>query len=145
MKMEISKVRSCLLTSFVFVVVVAFFHFVGGSYGLYYIVPWYDSLVHFLAGISVGFFALWAWYVSLIVLNKGHLSDKIWFELSWIFSVTFVVAFVWEIFEFSAGITSPGLVTPAGFTFLGDASKDISLALFGAGLARLVSPKGKRG
>ncbi len=103
--------------AFILVVVVTFLNKIALTLRLYWSLHYFDTLVHFLAGIAVGLGSVW------LYLNKKETlpTSQIFFS-SLIGSI--VVGVVWEIFEVVNGITffSDGIhyVTDTGSDLLMD-------------------------
>ncbi|NDE68062.1 hypothetical protein EB052_00480 [bacterium] len=113
-----------LLVSFIFVIVVALFHFIGGAHGLYYSISWYDNVPHFFAGLSIGFFAMWFW--------RMQYPANVFYEVVFVVMTILLVAISWELFELASGITYLSMVTPAGLSYGADTTKDILVGFSGA-------------
>lgn len=67
-------------------------------FSLYWIVWWFDNVMHFFGGIWVSFFAVWLLYFS----GKTNLNDSSIFSvIIIILGITALGAVLWEFFEFS--------------------------------------------
>lgn len=131
-----------LIFSLVSVIVVGVLHFLGAHYDLYYILPWYDIPAHLIAGVGVGFFAVWVHR-----LLWPDLSQRFFVSIAWTVSFVLFIAVVWEVFELYAGISYVGMVTPLGLTYNQDVTKDVCIGIFGGLIAYMLSrssPKTKR-
>ncbi len=104
-------------------VFVACAHGLAVYYALYWNYLWFDIPVHTLGGLTFGF---WAGAVSLRMKFSSR-SAALFTAVT-----VFVVSVVWEIFEFSSGLT----FLERGFWE--DTASDISFALLGASLAYLL-------
>ncbi|MCI5108736.1 MAG: hypothetical protein MRY49_02715 [Candidatus Pacebacteria bacterium] len=68
---------------------------------LYWDIPWFDLLMHFLGGLWVGLLGLW--FLALVLPEKGILEGKnvIYIALS----SAVVVGVAWELFEYYTGLS----------------------------------------
>ncbi len=81
-------------------------HFFAVIFYMYWFYWWSQILVHFLGGLWVGLVFLWLiFFVFSIPLNFNRQTNFVIFLLTSIF-FTFIIAVVWEIFEFQIGFTS---------------------------------------
>lgn len=69
--------------------------FLGSGVNLYKYINWFDTFTHFLSGILTCFVAL-----ILLYLFKQNPKKKIIFNVTYILGIAFLVAGVWEFFEF---------------------------------------------
>ncbi len=69
--------------------------FLGSGVNLYKYISWFDTFTHFLSGILTCFVAL-----ILLYLFKQNPKKKIIFNVTYILGIVFLVAGVWEFFEF---------------------------------------------
>ena len=69
--------------------------FLGSGVNLYKYISWFDTFTHFLSGILTCFVAL-----ILLYLFKQSPKKKIIFNVTYILGIVFLVAGVWELFEF---------------------------------------------
>lgn len=80
--------------------VIAVLNFTANYFHLYFILWWFDILMHFLGGFWLGGMALWLYFwnnrvnVKFSALSQ---SRKIFFY----FAAVMAVSLVWELFEFS--------------------------------------------
>ena len=86
-------------------------HAVGFNFSLYWVYWWYDIVVHFLAGISIG-------------LLFSFLLKKKYRPALYLFVFLSIIA--WEIFEIGIGINT------AGMQYLADTVIDVIVGFFGA-------------
>ena len=103
---------------------VAIFNLLGSVGNLYYIIPWYDIPMHFIGGFWAAITAVWACTSKL--KPRSFLGDFFVVLL-----VTFILAVIWEVFEFTTGITSLGTITVAGLPYWADTIKDIAMGMLG--------------
>lgn len=84
------------------VVVVASLNYIAGIFYYYWTIGWFDSFVHFLAGISIGLISIWIYFQS--GLFKQSIPEKREAVLISIICVL-VIGIGWEIFEYANGLT----------------------------------------
>ena len=96
--------KSLLFISFFVLILLGVMHYVGEKLYLYWDMRWFDSLAHFLGGLSMGFICLWVWYVSGL-FGKGTPNKKQAFLVSLIGGM--LIGIGWEFFEFANGIAHP--------------------------------------
>ena len=118
------KINGYLQTIYIIFIFLA--HFLGSIVDLYHKVYWYDSLTHFLSGIVIAFLASY-----LLVIFKKYDKKSILFNILFILGISFVVAGVWEIFEFTSdkifGKDAQNVLT----TGVDDTMKDMIVAALG--------------
>lgn len=78
-----------------------FLHLVGSFYSFYWNSFWFDALMHFLGGLSMGLIFLWLWHVS--GLFEKSLPTKREAMISAL-AFAMLVGIGWEIFEYAYGI-----------------------------------------
>jgi hypothetical protein len=117
--------RSLLFNIFGLIVVIAILHFLGLFFYLYWRVPEYDRLLHFLGG-------LWIACVILSLLSKNILSPtrKQYVFIAGILSAL-VVGILWELFELKTGVT---ILTDKGYGIdtVGDIISDVVGGIVGS-------------
>ena len=103
-----------------FSLVLLIFHYIGIQYFYYWSISWYDTVAHLLGGVILG--------LSITIFSKAkNLSEKSLIIYGAGFAL--LVAILWEIFEYRAGITS------ASSKYALDTTLDILLGLIGALIA----------
>lgn len=85
-----------------FVVLVASLNYIAGVFYYYWTIGWFDSFVHFLAGIAMGLFSVWIYFQS--GLFKKSIPEKRQAVLISIICVL-AIGIGWEIFEYANGLT----------------------------------------
>ncbi len=100
-------------------VVVLIMHYVGIWGGLYDMNFGFDTLVHIMGGVTIGF--------CVIVIADRIKVLEWWKTLAGVLLAVFVVGVFWEIFEYVNGIS---LV--AGQSYWPDTIKDVCMDLLGA-------------
>ena len=93
---------SLLFTSFAVLICLFILHIAGSFLYLYWTLDWFDSLVHFIGGVSVGFFALWTFWDSGLWKKE---RPKQFSALITTVLVVIIVGAAWEIFEYVNGLT----------------------------------------
>jgi len=75
---------------------------VASEFYFYWIYWWFDYIMHFLGGLSIGLFVLWG------ALRFGFLSggerDDVWIIMMALIAVL-IIGISWEIFEYMNGLT----------------------------------------
>jgi hypothetical protein len=86
--------------SFVLMLIIVALHWVGSIYSFYYILDWYDIVMHFLGGAWVVLFSLW-------VLNTQY-AKKLSGLSSFLhlLAIVLVVGVLWEALEIYMGFTA---------------------------------------
>lgn len=120
------KRNALLYAGLIVVILVALLHFSALNLYLYWTISWFDLLVHFLAGVSVGLVSLWFLTESGLFKMPLSLQKLVFYSLVAII----IIGLAWEIFEFINGITSPGHESYIQDTFL-----DLVYAIIGTLLA----------
>ena len=92
---------SLLYIAFGLVFILGTLHFIAEAFYLYWILWWFDNVMHFLGGFSLGFLSLYIFYESDLFLGKIPFSRAV------LISLTFVMIFggAWEVFEYVNGLT----------------------------------------
>lgn len=90
-----------LRLAFIFAVLAVSLQVIAVSFYLLSYYWWFDNTLHFAGGLCVGFFSLWLYTGS----REGGFSDTDKILLSAVLGAL-IVGIGWEIFEYSAGITS---------------------------------------
>ncbi len=80
------------LVYFIFILLA---QFLGSGINLYARISWFDTFTHFLSGILTCFVAL-----ILLHLFGYNPKRKIFFHITYILGIVFLVACLWEFFEF---------------------------------------------
>jgi len=115
-----------LKNAFLLVVFVGVLHFVAIKLSLYWTLHYFDSVVHFFAGVSVGFASLW-------LCTKDDMPIPI--SSKKIFLTSFLgalgVGLVWEVFELLSGITT----LSDGIHYVTDTGSDLFMDIFGGVVA----------
>lgn len=93
------RIFNCYLSPILFVLAVIYSvcPLLGHSYNLYYIIPWWDKMLHFTGGVV---FAVVGYFLCGKMLHQPVNSKLPYIAFAICFSVT--VAAFWEFFEFGA-------------------------------------------
>ena len=84
------------------IILVGFLHFAATILYFYWTINWFDILMHFLGGLSIGLLAIWIAFASGIYKKAApRLSEALLSSLL----VVIVVGVGWEIFENLNGLT----------------------------------------
>lgn len=87
--------RNLLIWSFLLTFGLWALNFVALQLSLYWSLDWYDYLMHFLGGLTLGVFMAWLFRI------EERSADK----LLKLFTLVMVLGVVWELFEYVSGIT----------------------------------------
>lgn len=113
----------------IYVIFIFLAHFLGSIVDLYHTIYWYDSFTHFLSGILIAFLATY-----ILVLCKKYSEKSIVFTVLFIMGLSFLVAGLWEMFEFTSdklfGKDAQNVLT----TGVDDTMKDMIVAALGTAL-----------
>jgi hypothetical protein len=93
--------KRLLLISFLLSIVLILLYQVSEAF---WNVRWFDSLMHFLGGLTIGMFSLWVWYASGLFGRYVPTKREV-FIAALVFSM--LVGIWWEFFEFANGIANP--------------------------------------
>ena|SRR3989344_6435118 len=118
------------LAGFSLLTLIGFIHTSATTLLWYWQYPWMDIAVHFLAGLIVGFFALW---LIMRVFGTEHLVWRVG-SLYFTLAAVVVVGVVWEVFEYMVGI-------PRGTNYQFDTSLDMLMNVLGSIIAVFISRK----
>lgn len=118
--------RGLFLVQILVLVALSMVHFSALAYSLYFYLPWFDILAHFLGGLWVALMGAWLW------LRFG--AQPTWWRL---LLVTLAVGIAWEIFELVAGI-------PREANYMLDTFIDLIMDFMGAAVAIMVVPTIRR-
>ena len=90
-----TKLKMSMEIEIVYNVFILLAQFLGSGVNLYAKISWFDTFTHFLSGILTCF-------VALILLNLfgSNPKRKIIFHMTYILGIVFLVAGLWEFFEF---------------------------------------------
>ncbi len=107
-------------------IVVVTLHFTALKYFLYWVLPWFDLLVHFLAGFLVALMGVWFFVYVARMRTRVCLSSR-----SILYTVllsVFVIGIGWEVFEYLEGLR-------AAQDYAVDTATDLIMDFFGGFLA----------
>lgn len=126
---QILHVKMNSYVSFVYTIFIFLAHFLGSVVDFYHKIYWYDSFAHFLSGVLVAFLATYA-----LKLFKKYSKDSLLFNILFILGMSFMVAGLWEMFEFTSdkifGKDAQNVLT----TGVNDTMKDMIVAFLGTAL-----------
>jgi phosphoglycerol transferase MdoB-like AlkP superfamily enzyme len=117
-----------IITGFLLLSLLGLIHTSAIVYFWYWQFPWLDVSVHFLGGLTVGFFVLW---FVFRLLGPAHV---LWTRgsLYIVLLTVILVGVLWEIFEYNVGISR-------GSNFAFDTSLDMVMNIVGAVTAVYIS------
>ncbi len=107
--------------------------YVSGKTALYEDIPHFDSIMHVLGGVAVG------WVVLAYASVKGRPTPS----LGSVLVATIVIGLLWELAEYISGLTMKGTEIYKYFHGGGriDSISDLAMDILGAILAFIVHPK----
>lgn len=120
-----------LYTSFALVILLGSLHFIADAFYLYWTTWWFDNVMHFLGGFSLGFFSLYVFYESGIFGDKVSPSQAVLVSLVFVM----IVSGAWEVFEYINGLTESTEIYSL------DIKHDLLADALGAILAPLVAKR----
>lgn len=123
---KIFKINISEGLSFMYIIFIFMAHYLGVIEGFYNKVPGYDKLVHTLSG------ALTAYIAYLILKNKK--INATLFNITFIIAFTFMIAGMWEMFEFICNIFFGGDAQKVIETGVDDTMWDMIVAFIGSGI-----------
>ena len=124
--MEIHR-KKVLIKLMLFAIFIAVLHYISLKFYLYWTTP-IDILMHILGGALIGIMSLYAIYFFLPIRHIINNQKKV-FLIS--VTATFIVGFLWEIFELKFGLISHSFIDRI------DSIKDMFDDIIGALLAGL--------
>jgi hypothetical protein len=107
--------------TFFLLIVIGILNWIGTELYLYWTVWWYDMLLHFLSGFSVGLAAVWLWGKLFSV--QMHFWKTIVFALFG----SLIIGVLWEAYELYFGIT----LFSDGISYVTDTLSDLTLDICG--------------
>ena len=124
-----------LKTLFILIWVLTFVHMIAEYYYLYWRLPWFDIVTHFLGGIWVGLAVVWAYYLSGYV-RTPTLPDRkaLWLVLA----LGLFVGILWEGYELAVWVVSEAGIPSR---YLPDTLLDICVDVVGVLVGYSVSQK----
>lgn len=122
--------RGLLIIVFSLVILIGISHILGSLFFFYWDSFWFDEMMHFLGGLTMGFLFLWLWHVSGL-FGRDTPSKKAAMLGALIFSLFISVG--WEFFEFAHKIASP-----IGGNYPLDTFNDLLFDFLGATVAGFV-------
>lgn len=113
------------------VLLLAVLHWVAGAFYFYWTVSWFDTMMHFLGGFSLGLLAIWFIYDSGVYKKERPSVKKALFAS---LVVILLVGIGWEVFEYLNGLTQA-----TEDSYPADVRNDLIADLVGAGLAAIAA------
>lgn len=130
---KIFKIKINTYLVFIYTVFIFIAHFLGSIVNFYHQIYWYDSFAHFISGIVVGFVATY-----LLVILKKYDKKTILFNILFILGISFMVAGLWEMFEFISDKIFNKDAQNVLTTGVNDTMKDMIVAILGTILYSLL-------
>lgn len=97
--------RGLLILTFVSIIILGALHHIASAFYLYWEIPWFDMLMHFIGGASVALFFIWSLYGSDIFGSRQIKSRASVVLAALVFVL--IVSGAWEIFEYKFDIANP--------------------------------------
>lgn len=124
---KIFKIKISDSIEFMFVAFIFIAQLLGSVAHFYSLIPWFDSFAHFVSGILTALFSLQV----LVLFDKYNPKHK-GFNVLFAIAFTFMIAGLWEIFEFSADSIFGNDAQKVLTTGVTDTMKDMICALLGS-------------
>lgn len=118
-----------LYTSLALAAAIYILHMLANALYLYWIYWWFDVLMHFTVGVTVGLISYWVLFYSGLLFDD--LRGK-WFRILAVAACILVAGVAWEVFEYVYGITD----SHEGYVL--DTVNDLILDVAGAVLPVLI-------
>ncbi len=115
--------KALLSATLIIAILFACLHLVAITFSLYWTVHWYDILMHFFGGFTLGVFAIFL----------SQYQSRSWRSFLLIFAVVMSLALVWEVFEYVYGIA-----VVAGENYIPDTLQDILMDSLGVGVSYFI-------
>lgn len=96
--------RTLLILLFLTVAILGGLHQVGERLYFYWDQVWFDSLMHFLGAVAMGFLFLWLWHGSGLFDRSVPTKKE---AMVGVLIFVMLVSFGWEFFEFAYGVANP--------------------------------------
>lgn len=120
-KIKISEASKMIYVIFIFLA-----HFLGSIINFYNTVPGYDTFAHILSGILIFFLG-----IEFLINIKKYDKTNIYFNVLFIISLSFMIAGIWEIFEFTCDKLFSKDAQHVLTTGVNDTMKDMIVAVLG--------------
>ncbi|MBX4189183.1 hypothetical protein KW785_01140 [Candidatus Parcubacteria bacterium] len=121
--------RRLLWIAFTLIALLGLLHIVASKFYFYWDISWFDNVMHFLGGLSLGFFLLWFWFASG-VFERSTPGKREAFVVSLV--SVMLIGIGWEFFEFVHGLTQ----STEAYSL--DTFHDLSADFLGAAVAGLI-------
>lgn len=109
---------------FVWIIFIFLAHYLGVICQFYYKFEFFDKVAHTFSGVLSG-------YVAVMVLDKVKIKSML-FKIIFILSFSAMVAFLWEVFEFTCNALFGGDAQMVAKTGVTDTMGDMIVAYIGA-------------
>ncbi len=119
------KINISSFVIFIYLIFIFFSQLLGSVFGLYNILIHYDKIIHFISGILTSLLAL-------KILNFYKYDNSKLFNLIFIFSFSFLIAGIWEIFEYIMDNLLNGDAQRVVLTGVHDTMQDIISSCLGS-------------
>jgi hypothetical protein len=122
--------RLLLIITFILIILIGALHQAGSVFYFYWSLAWFDNMMHFLGGLSMGLLFLWIRYVSGLFVKRTPSKKEVMIN---VIIFVAIVSIGWEIFEYVFDIANP-----TGGKYLLDTSHDLISDFVGAITAGLL-------
>lgn len=123
---KIFKIKISEASKMIYVIFIFLAHFLGSIINFYNTVSGYDTFAHILSGILVFFLGL-----EFLINIKKYDKNNIYFNVLFIISLSFMIAGIWEIFEFTCDKLFSKDAQHVLTTGVNDTMKDMIVAVLG--------------
>lgn len=127
------KKPSLLYLSFILVITLAGLHFLAEAFYLYWTYWWYDWVLHFIGGLSIGLVIYWVLFDSGL---WGRRAETVLVPVLSVLTCLLLIGVAWEIMEYVYGITDSHEAK-----YFDDVMHDLIADAAGAILAALIGVK----
>lgn len=130
-----------LKQAFVVVCAMLLAHGVAMAGELYYLLPWFDAVMHTFGGLAVGLVALACWHLAVekVTLRPQVTLSPTVITLLFTLGIVAIIGIVWEWHEFALDALANNLERLPAQPSTFDTMSDFFFDLLGGGLAFLIS------
>ena len=91
-----------LLIALILSGVIAYLNSIALAHNYYWVYWWYDVVMHFLTGFTLGLFIYWGFFASGVFGKKTRSTKQIFWA---VFIAILAIGVAWEVMEYMNGIT----------------------------------------
>jgi hypothetical protein len=98
--------KQFLLELLLWSILVAVLHLIAIALSLYWIIEWFDILMHFLGGMTMAYLALFLFFTSGYLKRTAEVKNNKFVVFLVVTMFTAVIGLGWELWELFVGISS---------------------------------------